>query len=176
MKLRKKLTVIWTLFLFLPTWFGHTAEPADSKLIKINVKGLTCPFCAYGLEKRLQETGADNVKINVDKGQAQISYTKQNAIDFNQLKEAVKKGGFTPGTIEMNAKGSLNQKDGRWTFKLADSEDLFLVKKDEVSEKMINEIKEGITVRVSAKVGSELQEGHSEHPATLKILSYEKVK
>lgn len=160
----------------MPAGLSQAEKPANSKLIKIEIKGLACPFCAYGLEKRIKETGAENVKIYVDKGLAQISYAEMKSLDFNQLKEAVKKGGFTSGAIEINAKGVLNKKYGRWVFEFDGSKDLFLVKIDEASEKMIKEVEEGTTLRISATVETVIEQGHGEHPAILKILSYEKVK
>lgn len=176
MRLRKTVAGISALFLLLPAGRAQAAESADSKIVKINVKGLACPFCAYGLEKRLKETGADKVKIYIDKGMAQISYAEKKSLDLEQVKEAVKKGGFNPGSIEMIAKGALSQKDRRWIFELANSKDLFLVKMDEVSEKMIKEVKAGTTVRILAAVETIVEQGHGEHPASLKILSYEKLK
>jgi len=153
--------------------FLGAAWPSDSRLVKIEVKGLACPFCAYGLEKRIKETGAEKVKIYVDKGQAQATYPEKRPLDLDALKEAVRKGGFTPGAVELQALGSLNRKDDRWVFELAGSRDMFLLKDDETLRKLLKENKEGSPIRLSAKVEEVREAGHGEHPPLLSVLTYE---
>lgn len=82
------------------------ADAKGTKVVKIQVKGLTCPLCAYGLEKRLKETGAKKVKIYIDKGLAQLTYSQKQPLDVSKLREAVRKGGFTPGSIEVEGIGA----------------------------------------------------------------------
>ncbi len=168
----KKLLVPLAVLLGSAGFLG-AAGPSDSRLVKIEVKGLACPFCAYGLEKRLKETGAERVKIYVDKGLAEAVYPEKRPLDVDGLKEAVKKGGFTPGAIEVRARGSLSEKDGRWGFELAGSGDMFLLKEDENLKKLLKETKRDSLIRLSAKVEEVREEGHGEHPPLLAVLSHE---
>ena len=56
MKYRKNLTVFCTLFLFtIATAPGQAAEQGDE--FRLNVYGMYCNQCAYGLEQELKRTG-----------------------------------------------------------------------------------------------------------------------
>lgn len=149
------------------------AGPSYTRLVRVEVKGLACPFCAYGLEKRLKETGAEKVKIYVDKGLAEAVYPEKRSLDVDGLKEAVKKGGFTPGAIQVQARGSISEKDGRWVFELAGSGETFLLKEDENLKELLEANKPGSLIRLSAKVEEVREEGHGEHPPLLAVLSHE---
>ncbi|MDX1629678.1 MAG: heavy-metal-associated domain-containing protein, partial [Fulvivirga sp.] len=37
--------------------------------VKVEVDGLSCPFCAYGLEKKLKNLdGVTNIKVDIENG------------------------------------------------------------------------------------------------------------
>ncbi|MDX8403483.1 MAG: heavy-metal-associated domain-containing protein [Mariprofundaceae bacterium] len=64
----------------------------------IQVDGLSCPFCTYGLEKQLKKVdGVESVSINMKDGKAII--TMQQHVDDNRLRQAVEKAGFTARNI-----------------------------------------------------------------------------
>ena len=76
--------------------------------ITLRVDGLSCPFCAYGLEKKLKRLeGAEQVRIDIDRGVAEITVAEGKTIEEDQLRKAVLDAGFTPkGITYSNAKGS----------------------------------------------------------------------
>ena len=44
----------------------------------VKVDGLSCPFCAYGLEKKLKKVeGVEKLEIKVDQGVAKITIKKE---------------------------------------------------------------------------------------------------
>ena len=62
----------------------------------LKVDGMSCPFCAYGLEKRLKELDAvDAVRIRVGDGQVQIRTHDGATLEDEALNGAVEKAGFT---------------------------------------------------------------------------------
>ncbi len=68
--------------------------------IKIEVKGLSCPFCAYGLEKRLRELPAvQSVDIQLKEGVAVLKFLKEKAPSEQELREAIEKAGFESGRL-----------------------------------------------------------------------------
>lgn len=68
--------------------------------ISIRVDGLTCPFCAYGLEKKLKRLeGAKKIHIDIDLGIAHIQVREGATIDEKDLKQAVEDAGFTSREI-----------------------------------------------------------------------------
>jgi len=77
------------------------AFPQDKRVqITIRVDGLTCPFCAYGLEKKLKRLeGAEKVRIDIDQGLAEVTVAEGKTIQEKDLKNAVLKAGFTPRDV-----------------------------------------------------------------------------
>ncbi len=68
---------------------------------KIGVDGLACPFCAYGIEKKLRAIpGARDVKVDLEEGRATFE-APSGAVTEQQVKQAVKDAGFSPGKIEI---------------------------------------------------------------------------
>lgn len=68
--------------------------------IAVRVDGLSCPFCAYGLEKKLKRLeGTEEVRIDIDRSVALIKLAEGKTIEEADLKEAVLDTGFTPKEI-----------------------------------------------------------------------------
>ncbi|MFQ5536869.1 MAG: heavy-metal-associated domain-containing protein [Gemmatimonadota bacterium] len=64
--------------------------------VMLKVDGMSCPFCAYGLEKRLKELPAvDAVQIRVGDGVVQIRTKDGQSLADDALNGAVEKAGFT---------------------------------------------------------------------------------
>jgi len=75
----------------------------------VKVDGLSCPFCAYGLEKKIKKLPwIQKVKIHVDAGQARFFVKDGKSPDVTALHKAVKSAGFTPGVVNLNAHGTLS--------------------------------------------------------------------
>ncbi len=64
--------------------------------VTLRVDGMVCPFCAYGLEKRLRDIAAvDSVIVRVSDGLVQIREKGTQQISSAILQDAVTKAGFT---------------------------------------------------------------------------------
>ncbi len=69
--------------------------------IRLTVNGMVCPFCAYGLEKRLKDVpGVDAVLIHISDGLVQIRVADGQDLSDEELKKTVAKAGFTLTEIE----------------------------------------------------------------------------
>jgi len=67
------------------------------KRVIARVDGLSCPFCAYGLEKKLKSIeGIDKLEIKVNDGLAILSFKESAEIDTAIIIQKIKEGGFTP--------------------------------------------------------------------------------
>ncbi|GAV20677.1 copper chaperone [Mariprofundus micogutta] len=76
------------------------AEEAANQTAIIQVDGLSCPFCAYGLEKNLKKvSGVKTVKIDMKTGKATVALKPNTQVDDQTLRQAVKKAGFTARDI-----------------------------------------------------------------------------
>ena len=93
------------LFLIVPDLQAQE-EGDKSQQIKIEVDGLSCPFCAYGLEKKLKEIeGVTKVEISVEKGEALLLLDGETEVDPEIVKAEVKKAGFSPREVTFVTSG-----------------------------------------------------------------------
>lgn len=89
--------------LLLSTLLAATAAWAQSPVYTIGVDGLSCPFCAYGIEKQLGKLdGVDQVKVDIEKGVVVVTMTDGNTLTDDQLKAAIERAGFNPRSIEQS--------------------------------------------------------------------------
>jgi len=76
------------------------AEEAKLPTTSIQVDGLSCPFCAYGLEKNLKKVhGVEAVNIDMKTGKATVTMKKNMNVTNQSLRQAVKKAGFSARDI-----------------------------------------------------------------------------
>ena len=97
--LRGSLTLILMGLLMATLVVPAFAQDSPDQ-ITIRVDGLSCPFCAYGLEKKLKKLeGTEKVRIDIDRGVAEVTVAEGKAIEESQLRQAVLDAGFTPKEI-----------------------------------------------------------------------------
>ncbi len=64
--------------------------------VTLRVDGLSCPFCAYGLEKHLTALDAvDSVVVRISDGLVQIREVEGQVLTDETLKETVTDAGFS---------------------------------------------------------------------------------
>lgn len=77
------------------------AAPAASRQAVIAVKGMQCPFCAYGIRKHLAKLpGARKVDVELAKSEAVVTFAPDATTGDKEIRQAIRKAGFTAGTIE----------------------------------------------------------------------------
>ncbi len=68
---------------------------------KLRVDGLTCPFCAYGIEKKLSViAGVKTIDVDIRSGTVTVTMTEGAKLDEAMAREAVKAAGFGLGGFE----------------------------------------------------------------------------
>jgi len=88
-----------------PILAEQTPARISSEQIVVRVDGASCPFCAFGLEKRLgQLKGVASVRLEMKDGEAIVTLKKGAKISEQALRQAVEDAGFTPGEIIFPAK------------------------------------------------------------------------
>lgn len=88
------------LFMF-STLFVTAAAWAQGPVYQVGVDGMSCPFCAYGIEKQLKKLdGVNQVKVDVAKGQVVVTMDDGKTLEKAQAVEAVKKAGFSLRSFE----------------------------------------------------------------------------
>lgn len=85
--------------------FTATISLADSPVYKLYVDGLACPFCAYGVEKKVGDLdGVETVEIDIDGGLVAVTLADGISLDEAAAAQAIDEAGFSlrrfeaPGT------------------------------------------------------------------------------
>lgn len=95
-----KWYVIFLVLIF--AIFFHPMISFAKQKVSVEVAGLSCPFCAFGLEKKLKQLpGVEKVVIKINEAKAEIEVADGKKITRGQIEQAVKEAGFTPGKIEI---------------------------------------------------------------------------
>lgn len=65
------------------------------QVYKLRVDGLACPFCAYGIEKKLKATkGVKRLKIFINKGVVVVTLKDGATFTKRQAQKLIKDAGF----------------------------------------------------------------------------------
>ena len=111
--------------------------PAQITEISVRVDGLSCPFCAYSLEKELKAVaGVAKLTIDVAEGVARITPQDKTRVDFAALPAAVEKAGFTPREISATGVGRITAVDSQAVLVDLDGTTLFRLEANEVLENL----------------------------------------
>lgn len=89
-------TMAFALSLLLP--LGALASSAQYQL---RVDGLACPFCAYGIEKKLKRTdGVESLDIDINAGIVTVTMAEGASLTEAQARRIVEDAGFTLAGFE----------------------------------------------------------------------------
>jgi len=73
----------------------HFASAQEKQLV-LRVDGLACPFCAYGLEKKVMALeGVLSYDADLQKGEVYVGVKENAEIEVESLAKVVKESGFT---------------------------------------------------------------------------------
>ena len=87
----KKLIAILTLIL---AW--NASAWAEGTQYQMRVDGLACPYCAYGVEKKLKQIkGVKDVEIDLDKGVVTVRVDDGVESTEPQMRQLFTDAGFT---------------------------------------------------------------------------------
>jgi mercuric ion binding protein len=89
----KALKTIITGVIFL---LAFSITQAADAIYALQVDGLACPFCVYGIEKQLSAIdGVDNIKVDISKGLVIVTMKQDANLSEEQALQAVTDAGFT---------------------------------------------------------------------------------
>ncbi|MEL6867041.1 MAG: heavy metal-associated domain-containing protein, partial [Bacteroidota bacterium] len=121
--MKNSIVIILSILLF---GISHTTN-AQTKVMDeftVQVDGLGCPFCAYGLEKQFKALkGIKNLKIELETGLLRFEYPSDTKLSIEQVENQVDQAGYTPVSVfvERAEGGTEGSKDAN-TAKLAEEE------------------------------------------------------
>lgn len=107
----KTIATVLALFLVLPTaLWGAGAQPkaAEKQVLEVQVKGMTCPFCAYGIEKNLSKLpGVEKAQVSLESRKARVIMQAGYGPDEARVRQVILDSGFTPGEATIHAQQAL---------------------------------------------------------------------
>ena len=105
MKLSHLIFALLLSALLLPA-AASAQNSSDKPSVTIRVDGLSCPFCAYGLEKKLKKLdGVENLNIKINEGLAILTFASAAKIDTVIIAKKVNEAGFTAGKMTVKTPG-----------------------------------------------------------------------
>jgi copper chaperone CopZ len=89
----KKFTLIFAGVL----WLSANAWAAEHEVVHVSINGLSCPFCAYSVDKSISKlAGVDSVKVNLAENSVDVAMLAEHTADIDAIKRAIVNAGFTP--------------------------------------------------------------------------------
>ncbi len=105
--IKQTLLIYITALLFLVI-ISIPLASAEILSITISVDGLACPFCAYGVEKKLKRVkGVGSIDIKMQKGTVTMTAKQGQSIDFAEVPGAIKDAGFSMRWMKLTASGTI---------------------------------------------------------------------
>ncbi len=95
-----------TVMVILAMLFFPLTALAGKTKVTVRVDGLSCPFCAYGIEKKLKRmAGVEEFLIDIEGGKVEITFKDSEYVRVEKIEETVKEAGFTPRKIDVEEIG-----------------------------------------------------------------------
>lgn len=71
---------------------------------EMRVDGLACPFCAYGIEKKLKAIkGTSNIRVDLDNGLVKVDLVEGKDLEEGDMKKLFNDAGFTYRSMKKEA-------------------------------------------------------------------------
>ena len=76
--------------------------------IEVFMKDMNCPSCSESLGKAFEKMrGVRHVDVSMDKGTVTLELADQNRLTIEQVWDAIKRVGFTPGDTKVTVRGAV---------------------------------------------------------------------
>jgi copper chaperone CopZ len=135
---------------------------AGVKSLTVKVDGLACPFCAYGLEKKLKKVeGVEKLNIDINTGEVILNVTAGTRLTAApdaekkastglviQVQKAVEEGGFTPRAIRATVEGRVVAQNGETQLKLSGTGEFLALEKGSGADEL-HKLEGGGSVQVA---------------------------
>ena len=90
---------------------------AEVEEVTLRVDGLACPYCAYGLEKKLKKLkGVDGFDVLINEGKVKFQWSGKKPFDFGVVEKAVDKAGYTLRNAKTGFTGSVEKVGDRFVL------------------------------------------------------------
>ncbi len=119
--MRKMIFMLaFSMLITNPTYADHSKDIVmlDANQVKIQVKGIVCSFCAFGVQKNLSKLKfldssefKKGVLVDVEKQQITLAIAEDNMIDLKEVYKSIRKGGYDPEVVFLRVKGEIENEN-----------------------------------------------------------------
>jgi len=98
--------------------------PLSAELLRVelSVGGLDCASCAQTVDRILKKIkGVETASFRAQDSVAVLDLKPGNTILLEQIRDAVKGIGYTPGAAKVTVRGQAREEGGKWRFRVAGS-------------------------------------------------------
>ena len=103
---RKMIALTFALSLAASAAFGQERAQGpndDPRWIEVTILGMSCPFCAYGVEQKLKRlAGVTELEVVLETGVATLRLEEDADISNELLQRTVEEAGFEASKITRN--------------------------------------------------------------------------
>ena len=104
--LRTAVALTFALGVAAPTVLAQhdaAAQEQEPRQIQVTILGMSCPFCAYGVEQKLKRLdGVEDLEVVLSTGLATLTLEEEADLSNELLLETVKVAGFEAAKIVRN--------------------------------------------------------------------------
>lgn len=103
-----RTTALLALAMAIAAPVASAQQPADTsadapRQIVVTILGMSCPFCAYGVEKKLKRLdGVEELEVVLETGLATLVLKEGADLSNDVLRESIKDAGFEAAKIVRN--------------------------------------------------------------------------
>ncbi len=172
--IRKRWLLVFSIVIFLTGTFLPQAAHSRILEVTVTVEGLACPFCAYGIEKKLKRVeGVKSIDVQMEKGVVIITGKDDRSVNIGQVPGAVKDSGFSLKQMKVRVTG-IARKDGeKFLLQYGGPEELLTLgdMKTEQKKQFSEYIETGKAVEVQGIVQDQPEGSWTLYPESLKGIS-----
>jgi len=96
---------------------------AELTHVELALGGLECASCAQSVDRSFKRIkGVDTVSFRTQDSVAVIDLKPGNAVTLEQIRDAAKGMGYTPGVAKITARGQARDEVGKWIFRVSVSD------------------------------------------------------
>jgi len=113
--------MIKNIIIMLSAFVLTVVLPAHAQVeqLTLRVDGLACPFCAYGLEKKIKKLeGYKSFEVLINEGKTIMDWHADKTLDLGAIHDAVRKAGFTLRGIKGRFVGMVTKENGKYMLVL----------------------------------------------------------
>jgi len=118
----KKIILFLTPFIFFSSLLYADQSKhnvvLDANQVKIQVRGIVCSFCAFGVQKNLSKLEFLNPKefkkgvlVDVKNQQITLALAEDKQLNLVEIYNSIKKGGYEPEVVYLRVKGHIEKEN-----------------------------------------------------------------